>query len=518
MLDEREAVDSARSIISGVTDGEPWFKAPGYSWIMAAIMSLSGEAWPWTVRAVQHLAGAWVVGMVAWLAGLLSPAGGRRKVAIAVAGFLGAVYAPLIRLENNLSLDFWAVFFQSAMLCALAALTARFRSRPRSREAAYAGCLAAAAWLVRPTITVALPFLALWLVIISFNPAQKKSHRILRPAIIFLLPIIFAATAVTMRNFTVSGEVMTMPWQGGYSFYYANHPAATGRYFTQSKLAETSDPNPTHYLAIEGYRNSLSDADKAAFDRAPRYGAVNEFWFQSANAAIRSNPLAWARLMAQKGIYLFSDKEIFNYEEFDLQRDLSSILRWLPGRFGVVFPLAMASFATLTFVPFRRRRIHQLVFIYMVALSAGIALYFASGRMRMPLAFPLIALAGYSVAGFSHLKMPRKLVALVLLLAGVILSWGDWWGVLSESMAHVDLGRMSNAAWHKGDYRQALDFAVDAEKLSPNYPGLPRLKGQALYNLGRLDEARTEFQRSVDLLGDETSRRNLKVIDAEQAQ
>ena len=155
---------------------------------------------------------------------------------------------------------------------------------------------------------------------------------------------------------------------------------------------------------------------------------------------------------------------------------------------------------------------HLLLWINVIALTGAIALYYTSGRMRMPIAPPLIALAGAGIAGFMSAATRQRVIALLLLIAAIGIAWGDWFGVRSESMAHADLARMSNAAWHRQKYDQALEFALESEKLSPDNPVLPRLKGQAYYSLGNLPKAAVEFEKSVRLLNDDTSRRNLEVV------
>ncbi len=518
LLDEEEAMQSARAILDGQANAEPWFKAPGYSWILAAILAISGEAWPWILRLAQHTAGAGLVCIAARLAGTISPTASARTLATAATGFLAATYAPLIRLEENISLDFWVVFFQSAMLLILAsAFTARNLARPVLLRCLTAGVLAAAAWITRPTITAILPFLALWLLIVPRLSGITKNFSI-KPAAIFLLPILLLATATATRNHVVSGEALVLPWQGGYNLYHANKPGATGRYFLQDQLDSSASANPTYGLAIEGFRQSLPPDQRTAWDNAPVYSSVNSYWNTKAQQAIADNPVQWAGLMSKKLIYLFSDKEIFNYEDFDLHRKRSTILRLMPTTFGIVFPLALASIIFAPALTKRRRSIILLIWIYTLTLSGAIALYYVSGRMRMPIAFPMIVLAGQFLAMLPQLKKiprPRQVAAAILLIIGAVISYGDWWGVRSESMAHADLARMSNAAWKRGRYQEALDFALQAEQLVPTYPALPRLKGQALYYLGELPAARREFEKSLLLLNDETSRNNITIIDNE---
>src|SRR5690606_32917880 len=113
-------------------------------------------------------------------------------------------------------------------------------------------------------------------------------------------------------------------------------------------------------------------------------------------------------------------------EEYDLQREMSPLLWYLPGRFGVVFPLALASLAVCAGVSPMRRRMHWLMWMYVLVLGGGIALYYTSGRMRMPLAFPLIVLSGVGVAGLVYMRWLGKFVAVVLVGVGVWVSWTDW--------------------------------------------------------------------------------------------
>lgn len=510
MLDEREAVDAALAVLRGTERTEPYFKAPGYGWLLAVVIGIAGEAWPWVIRALQHFAGAGIVAMAATMAGWLCPQPRWRRLAVPVAGLLSALYGPLIRLESNISLDFWVVFFQSAMLYFLCRLLAPARGRKLLLCAFAAGLCATAAWLTRPTITIVLPFIILWILLCV---GKFKGHGLAaKQVILFLLPLSVALAGVMARNYVVSGDPRSMPWQSGYNLYHSNRPGASGRYFVQSGISETNDANPTRQLAISGYTSTLSPEARKEFQKNPSYSAVNSYWTSRTITAVRENPQQWAELMAKKSVYLFTDKEIFNYEEYDLQRDRSSLLRYLPGRFGIAFPLALASLATLLTISPLRRRMHWLLWLYVLTLGGGIALYYTSGRMRMPLAFPVLIFSGIGMAGIIYLRWGGRFVAVLLLAGGIAISWTDWWGVRSESMAHVDMARMSNAAWHHGRYEQALDLALRAEKLQPDYPGLPRLKGQALYSLGRLKEAELEFATSVKVLGDETSKKNLKIV------
>lgn len=512
MLDEREAVESAVQLLAGTVPSEPYFKAPAYSWIMAAVMWLTGDFWPWTVRLLQHTAGAGLVLIIARMASMLCAGAKRRQLAVGVAGALAAFYGPMIRLENNLSLDFWVVFFQTLALYYMCKSALGRQWAPRC--VLLAGLCLAAAWLTRPTVTLVLPVLAAW-ALLSFASGSKTLVQRLWACVLMLAPVAAAMVLVVARNSAVGSEPLLMPWQGGYSLYYANHKNANGRYYLQPENVNGNAPNPTRYLAVQGYLDSLSAAERDMFASNPSYSRVDKFWFNKTVEAVRSDPGPTFRLLAKKYLYLFSDKEIYNYEDYDLQKSLSPVLRVAFSRFGIVFPLALAGAVAVAMTGRRRRSFHLLLWLYVVSLAGAIALYYSSGRMRMPIAPPLIALAGAAVAQVSRLCLSRKIAAGALLAWGLVICWGDWWGVRRESMAHADLARLSNAAWHRQNYEQALDFALWADRLVPGYPVLHRLKAQASYSLGDLEQAEQEFEKSVQLLNDDTSRRNLVIVREE---
>ena len=131
LLDEQEAADGARALLSGLglgPAGEPLFKAPGHGLFLAAVMALTGgagpaatAAWPVAARLVQHLMGAGVAALGCAAARRLSRAGAPRAAAGAAAGLGLALHGPLVRLEGTLGLDFLVMALQSAMAAGLAA-------------------------------------------------------------------------------------------------------------------------------------------------------------------------------------------------------------------------------------------------------------------------------------------------------------------------------------------------------------------------------------------------------------
>jgi tetratricopeptide (TPR) repeat protein len=503
LLDEQELARTAAQLLGSHTFGaEPLFKAPLYPLLLAAVMGVCGQYWYWGIRLLQQLAGLLLVALAWDTARRLCPHGRRRLLAADIAGAVLALYAPLIRLEVCINLDSLAVVYQSAALYALLR-GSESHIGARLRWCLLAGVLFALSWLNRPTITPVVLLLAGW-VLLAWRDWRCALSLCGIPAI--------AVSLVMGRNYAVSGEALALPWQGGFAFYEANRPGADGRYYHQREFANSATGNPTHRAALEGFDRAVEAGTVAAPAADVYYRAVDRYWFNRGVAEIRRDPSWWLMLMLGKLRDLLSAKEIYSYEDYDVQRELSFVLRYLPLNFGWVFPFALASIAVL---PVRKRkgRPTQLVLLYTLGLAGALVLYYTSGRLRMPLVFPMVVLGASGAVTLGSLtgaQRGRLIAHAALVLLGAVISLGDWSGVRSESHRGVEYARLSNAAFADARPELALEYVRRAEAAEPRYPTLPLLRGQALYATGKFPEAREQFRRSMTTLpGDPVAPYNL---------
>jgi hypothetical protein len=389
--------------------------------------------------------------------------------------------------------------------------------------------LAALSWLNRPTLTPVLPFLALWILgrpifeQLKFkihnpqsafrNPQFRRLRRRLACAALFLAIPFLAMALVYIRNATVGGEGMTLPWQGGYSFYYANSIKANGKYYLQDSYSLARTGNPTRELAEAGWRQAVAQGQTPPAPAGGAFHAIDRYWQTRALAEMRQDPLRWLGLMGRKLLYLASAREIFNFEVYEVQRQLSGILCWLPLSFGLLWPLALVSIVMVGARPRSRRALVGLVWLYGGLLGGAIALYYVSGRLRMPLVFPAAILASGALAAIlpsllcgslrvlrvplRYVFNPQSALVSLLLLIGCVMSYGDWWGVRSENLNQYEYARLSNAAWRAGENQKALDYAAACERESPGHPSAALLRGQALYSLNKITEAAAAFNESL---------------------
>jgi len=509
LLDEQEMAEAGRRLLNGEGFGpEPFFRAPLYPVVVGGAMAVGGAGWFWLLRFVQHLGGAALVLLVYDVTRrLLGPGpAGRLGGTIAAVGL--ALYGPLIRLEHLLALDFTLVFFQSVMLWSLIRMATARAGRLRLAWAALAGAAAGLAWLTRPTLTPLIPLLALWILGSTLRRPVRKPRRLRGwslAAACFLVGPLVAIAAFGLRNRLVAGEGLLLPWQGGFNFYHANRMGASGRYFLQPVFALTEAGNPTRELTIAGYEAAVARAAAAPAGGGSR--AIDAHWRRLAFEEIGRSPGAWLRLLGRKTLYLLNDREIYSFEVYEVEKGLSKLLRWLPFGFGWVWSAALASLAVWAQVPRGRRSLIALLWLYFVGFGGALALYYASGRMRMPLVFPAAALAasGLALMARGTTSSPkgvfrRWVFFCALALGGFVLSFADWWGVRSERLAHLEYARLSNAAWKRGEPGRALTFADRAEAELPGYPTVPLLRGQALYSLERIEESAAAFREALDRL------------------
>ncbi len=521
LLDEYELARSARQLLAGEGFGpEPLFKAPLYPLLLAAVMLVFADGWFWGIRLIQHLMGA-ALAAVAFdsVRSILGP-GRRGRIAPHAAAFVIATYAPLIRLESRIIVDFSAVFLQSIMIWSLV----RWRIEPAERSKlvwmAAAGLFASLAFLNRPTVLATFPFLVLWVAFAGGIPrVRHRKFACISCAVFVSLPVI-AAGMLWVRNAS-AGEAMILPWQGGFNLYEANRRGTTGRFLTQRTFAASESGNPTRLIAETEFRAAIERGDVNFPEEGGYHGALDDWWKGRAITEIRDDPGAWLRLMAFKALDLTSDREIYNFEAFEIHKALSPVLRVLPVSFGWLWPLALASLASVRFISRGRRSLYMLIWIYALSLAGGISLYYTSGRLRMPLVFPVLMLSACSLAAVVEFVDARRLrtdamrlaATIVLLVTGLVMSWGDWRNVRSESFAHAEYARLSNAAWRAGQHETALRYADDANNAEPGYAPVYQLRGQALFSLERHAEAEAAFaSASRALAEDATAPFNLGVV------
>jgi hypothetical protein len=378
VLDEQENLAFAEAIVRGELPAEPFYRAPGYALLLAAVRAAGVPAASLfhaalAVGAILHALNAHLIARVAhaWF-------GGRR--APLLAGLLYALHPVLVHYSTQALDAVPALFF---FLLGLAAIAPSLAGQTESATPAWRWLGASCAWAVaamfRPNYLLlwgVLPLLAAW--IWRHRRSPRGVLAAASGAIVF--------GAVAGWQWRVSGVPGVLPWQGPYNLWAANQPGTHGRYYVQRHTlpAAVARQNPARAESITLYRQETGTAPEDI-------PALNAHWRKRFLDHVRQHPLAWLGLLARKSYALLNDWEQYNNKTFAFHQARSPWLRWNPLGWGVLLVLAIAGVVRLA-------QIAPAALVSVAAIAAAAAasavLFFVSARFRLPLAALATVLAG----------------------------------------------------------------------------------------------------------------------------
>lgn len=421
-----------------------------------------------------------------------------------------AFYGPLIHFDAQPLIPVLHI------VLTLAGLLMLLRARPAARDYAGAGLLWGLSGIATPNILLTVPPAALWV--------RGRSGRAGRCVAGFLIGVAVPIVAVTARNVLVAREAVLISSNGGINFYIGNNP-------DYEKTIRLRPGGEFERLAQEP--EDLGIVSAAA---RSRYFAGRALEF------LRRNPGAALRLYARKTRDLVAGREIPRNQDQYGYRSLSALLALLLWRFGVSFPFGVVAPLALAGALARPggqepaptsggdRGGRVLLLLYAASYAVSVLLFFPTDRYRLPLV-PVAALyAGRFLAGLPVcLRRPRVLLALGL---GLILFNLDALRA-SESYPEEEALNRAYALRTKGRPEEARDAYLQAMALNPRridpynalaamaaeqenrgeearrleellridpgFADVHRTLGEAYLSLGRVDDARREWQTAVRL-------------------
>jgi tetratricopeptide (TPR) repeat protein len=453
-----------------------FYQAPLYPYFFGVMQFVFGHDL-WLIRLVQISLGAVSCGLL-FIAGrnLFSyPAG-------LAAALLLVCYAPAIFFDGLIEKSILDLFLLSLLL----ALVTRAMERPRWPQWLALGAVLGLLGLSRENALVLAAVVPVW---IGFYFSHESGQKRLRWAGIFLGGLLLVLAPVGLRNLTVGDEFKLTTSQFGPNFFIGNNPSADGTYGSIAK--NIGEPQ------LEGI--DATRLAERALGRKLTAGEVSDYWLEKSWSYIRSEPLAWLRLFAAKWLLVWNRHEIEDSDDFYIYQQWSSLLSLLDwiNHFGLLAPLAAVGL-WLTRKQWRRL---SLLYAMIVALAFSVAIFYVFGRYRFPLV-PLLALfAGAAViqlASFYKERAWHKLAAagLIFIVSALIANWPIHG---SSGPGAAGYNNLSNAYYKQGKIDEAINTALKAIALKPDY-------GVAHYNLGNLYAgqarfalAQTHFQEALRL-------------------
>jgi tetratricopeptide (TPR) repeat protein len=492
-LDSQAYVELARRVAGGdlALGSEPFFVAPLYAYVLGLLLAVSGGSLLFA-KIVQAALGTAAVGLIAATASRWQ---GAR--AAWMAGALAAV--------TGLFTFHEAVILQAALdpfLTALALfLLARALPEAAPTRLAVAGAAFGLFALNRPNALGAAAVVAIALI------ARRGTTRRWAQGTAFAAGVALAIAPAALRNLAVSGEPVLVSSHGGLNFYIGNNAQADGTYHAVPGIT----PN------IAGQARDATRLAEQEEGRTLTAGGVSRHFTRKAWDWIRSEPGAAVRLFLRKLAYVVNDAELtLNYSYRYYSRDEPTLLRALVVGPWLLVPLGLTG---LLFGPQTRAAGFWVWASFVPAYALSVAVFFVSGRYRLPLLVPLCVGAAFALElPWSARQHRRRHLAAAATSAALFAAVALWPFGLDEGRAAeraqmalwlIDQGRLAEARLYiedvaTGPARTELAHAHE-------------VRGVALAQQGRPAEAVRELEEAVRL--DPTSASallNLAVVHAQE--
>jgi len=472
IMDAKYHLEWAQGILAGDFWGdEVFFRAPFYPYLLALLYKIGGAKIGFVILC-QHLMGS----LSAVLVYILSRRFFAGGVSLA-AGFLTALYWPLIYFEGDLLFETLFVFLTLAFLVALVAAI----ERRSAALLAVSGAVLGLAAITRPPILVLVPVLPFVFRLSAEGRGTAGAARRgwIRSTALVIAGALALIVPVTVRNYVVGRDFVGIASQGGVNFYIGNNPQSDGR---------TAIVPGTRWDWWGGYEDSIKLAE-TAMGRKLKPSEVSDYYFRKGMEFIVTDPAKSVSLLARK-LYLFwaagersNNKYIYFFWH---QSGMGKVP--LPG-FWFLGPLSLLGGVLL----WPRRRELSLLYLFVVAYMLAIVAFFVNDRFRVPVVPVLAVFAGYSIVHLWKAFRGSKSAlwtALPILAACAVFVNADLLRfaenkIEQDALSHYTLG---NAYLNRGDTEKAIGEYEDALERYRKYkhPGFLIVSRNVEYNLGRL--------------------------------
>lgn len=466
----------AHSILkNGIILAQPFYLAPLYTYFLAAIYFLFGDALN-IVRVIQFTLG---VG-TAWLVFRIARHFFDRQTGL-VAGLLAAVYAPFLFFEGNLLGTAVETFLLTA---SVGCLIETQKERRAPGMAFLSGLALALAATGRPNLLLLAPLPLVFFLIDQKQSRKKWTHSLL--AITGLaLPLLLTG----IHNYLAGGQFTLLTSHGGINFYIGNHAQATGVWMAPDGIdADVSAINLEQSRVVA---EKITGKNLTASE-------VSWFWMHRAVTFIGRHPLKWAGLMLKKVYYFWLAWEApLNYNYY-FHQQYSMILR--APVFNLLFYLPLALCGMIFFASTWKKQWFLYAIILLICLS--VILFFVADRYRISALPFLIVFAAAAVIQF-YRRFREKHPARWFGIAGLILIFGVQFSLvrakISKDNFANDYYNLALAHLIGNDPHGAITWGQRAATVNPAELKIHYNLGLAWMKLGEDAPALQAFQKVLEI-------------------
>ncbi|MBU8932430.1 MAG: glycosyltransferase family 39 protein [candidate division Zixibacteria bacterium] len=487
MVDEKWHWMWAGEIIDKSFWGESaWFRAPLYPYLLALLRWITGASIFWS-KLLQLL----LCGGTAFFTYRLGHLFYGRTVGL-IAALIYAFYGTLLYYEAMFLIPVLFLFFIMWGMYRLVA----YRESESALTWLTTGIVFGLATIARPNILIVIPVLMLWLYLARPIIPNIKL-RLLRP-LALAVGVGLMILPVTVRNLAVTGEPTLISTQGGVNFYIGNNPVANG---LSMKMPEV-DLNES--LRWSQFIPATMAAAQRETGRQLSEAEASSFWTNKTLQFIADNPGQFLGLTWRKTVYFICGFE--NSDNFDIyyERGKSWLFSALMWQNGLKFPFGLLLPLVLVGIYVRRKDLSKLapLYLFVLAYIPTIILFLVTARHRLPLIPILAIIAAAGIAGLIDLIRKRHLqpvwIAGGILIVSLLLVNRLYYeeGGSNDFQIHFNAGIKAE---NLKNYNTAEEEYLLADSFFPYSAALVTSLGHAQYQLGKLDEAATNYHRALSL-------------------
>ena len=462
----------ARALIAGESpEPGPYFQGPLYPYFLSLVYRLPG-ADVLAAQVAQLLLGALSAGLAALIAEELF---GRRIAWLC--GLIASCYGYAIFLETQLVAAPLIVFLVTAALWLCLASHRKFWLL--ALAGALSGLAAVGSGLVLAAVGIGgLGFLL---------QARRKAFS---PVLAFAAGLLLAVAPVTAHNLR-AGQFVLLSTNGGINYFIGNHAGASGAY-------EAIEGVEFFQSGVPHDGGSVDEASRRA-GRTLSASDASNYWLREGLRWQFAQPAQALGLLGRKLLYVWSDYEIPQIENFDWAKRESTLLRVSPFRAGLLIPLGLLGL-WLAAREWPRSRSAALAIVgYWLALAA----FFVTARFRVVALPALFAFSAYALVEIVRsLHSPAKRRGFAGLLACALLMLLAFRvepaGVRASSQQLLAYSR-GVTSMQRGDFATAAREFTLAARQNPAHVATWANLGFCQERLGQIEPAIASYTASLKL-------------------
>lgn len=363
------------------------------------------------------------------------------------------------------------------------------QNNPDKRNLFWIGILSGICTITKASILIFAIPAAAW-ILWREKPGLKK---LVYHYSFFCLGLSIIIASVALRNYLVEKDLVLIDGNTGINFYLGNNPQADGLFRSAENVA----------LNQEGmFRDARVIADNA-LGRNLKTSEVSRYWFDRGLVFARDNPAGYFKLLFKKFKLLFSPQEFPHEAEYYSITGKIRIFKIMFMDLRFILPFAFLGML----VNLKKFKETALLYMIIIALSAGIILFFVTTRYRVSMVPFLIIFASCGVFSLwealkraNYLRLGWLCIALLSLfiLFDYRLFNNNSPGYLKEGSLGAEYHLARALEYNsKSDYKNALQEIEFAYRLTPHDHYCLLTYGTIYYNMNDLDMAAKKFREAI---------------------